>query len=243
MIRKYIKKVALTHNIHLEIQENKWAREAVGSRPGTLYVTNMRDPVERSISHFKYEGRWDCRQMIKNATHYTPTLQNAKQFEKWDQTGGFEASSCNVPFSFDFCAVNCYIQSFSGQGCTTDDWQTQYASAQERLFQYNLVFAYERFKDPKYARAVEAFFGVDGFGTDSDYWCRPESKEANAKMPLKVKFASVMRLTKLNSMDNKFHKEATSCWDGEDEPEYSFPKATADTFAPQTNREVIGDAY
>ncbi len=243
MLRKYLKKVAQTHNIHLQIQENKYAREVVGSHPGTMYVTNMRDPVSRSISHFKYEGRWDCRQMIKNATHYIPTLENAQQFEKWVHTGGFTPSPCDESFSFHFCAVNCYIQSYSGQGCTNDDWHTQYISAQERLFRYNLVFVYERFKDPQYARAIEQFFGVEGFNQESNYWCGPEAKQANEKMPLEVKFASVMRLTKLNAMDNKFFKEATSCWDEEDVPDYSFPRATRDTFASQANREVIGDAY
>eukprot|EP00985_Skeletonema_marinoi_P000751 scaffold274_cov122-Skeletonema_marinoi.AAC.3 len=134
MLRKFLKKVALTHNIHLAIQENKYAREEIGSHPGTMYVTNLRDPVERSISHFKYEGRWNCRQMIKNATHYIPNLHNAKKFEDWDQTGGFVPSPCDKPFSFDECAVNCYIQSFSGQGCSQDDWKTQHTLAQDRLF-------------------------------------------------------------------------------------------------------------
>ena len=106
MLRKFLKKVALTHNIHLEIQENKYAREKVGSHPGTMYVTNLRDPVERSISHFKYEGRWDCRQIIKNATHYTPTLQNAKKFEAFFRKicalSGLQKSALRTsPLKFD----------------------------------------------------------------------------------------------------------------------------------------------
>lgn len=243
MLRKYLKKVSKWHNIHLTIQENKYAREEVGSHPGTMYVTNLRDPVERSISHFKYEGRWDCRQMIKNATLYIPTLHNAKPFERWDQTGGFIPSPCDEPFSFNECAVNCYIQSFSGMGCTIDDWQTQYKLAQERLFRFNLIFVYERFKDPNYVKAIEEFFGVDGFNQHSDYWCGPEAKNANKLYPLKTKFELVMKLTKLNSMDNKFFKETASCWDDGAVIEYSFPQASKDTFFPQRNREVIGDAY
>eukprot|EP00986_Skeletonema_menzelii_P000625 scaffold171_cov151-Skeletonema_menzelii.AAC.9 len=209
MLRKFLKKVALTHNIHLEIQEGKYAREEIGSRPGTMYVTNLRDPVERSISHFKYEGRWDCRQMIKNATHYIPSLQNAKKFEDWDQTGGFIASRCDEPFSFHECAVNCYIQSFSGQGCTQDDWKTQFTLAQEKLFRYNLIFVYERFKDLNYVKAIEQFFGVEkAFNQESNYWCGPESKEANKLYPLTTKFEAIMKLENKNAMDKRFYKEA-----------------------------------
>jgi len=244
MLRKYLKKVALTHNINLQIQENKYAIEEVGSHPGTMYVTNLRDPVERSISHFKYEGRWNCRQMIKNATHYIPTLQNAMPLEKWCETGGFVPSPCDEPFSFDQCAVNCYIQSFSGQGCSQDEWKTQYEIAQERLFRYNLIFVYERFKDPNYVKSIEQFFGVEegSFNQASTYWCGPEAKRANQLYPLKTKFEIVMKLTKLNTMDFKFYKEAASCWD-DDVAEYSFPKADADTFAPQQNSVIIGDVY
>lgn len=49
MIRKYLKAVASHYSIDLTIQENKYAKEEVGSVPGTFYVTNLRDPVERSI--------------------------------------------------------------------------------------------------------------------------------------------------------------------------------------------------
>ena len=195
MLRKFLKKVAQTHNIHLHIQENKYAREEVGSHPGTMYVTNLRDPVERSISHFKYEGRWNCRQMIKDASHYTPTLQNARKFEQWNSTGGFKPSPCDESFSFHECAVNCYIQSFSGQGCTRDEWKTQYALAQERLFRYNLIFVYEKFKDPKYVEAIEQYFGVEqgSFNQESNYWCGPEAKEANKLYPLTTKFEVIVK--------------------------------------------------
>ena len=87
--------------------------------------------VERSISHFKYEGRWDCQQLVKNDS-FVPTEYNAKPFVAWGETKGFVKSPCDEPFSFTGCAVNCYIQSFSGEGCTTDNWQPEYNLALER---------------------------------------------------------------------------------------------------------------
>jgi len=59
MIRKYLKQVARHHKINLQILEFKHSlsNEEVDSQPDTLYVTNIQDPVEKSISHFKYNAR------------------------------------------------------------------------------------------------------------------------------------------------------------------------------------------
>lgn len=161
MIRKYLKRVASHYNIDLTIQEHKYAKEEVGSSPGTFYITNLRDPVERSISHFKYEGRWDCKQLVKNRT-FVATKANARKFEDWKETNGFVPSDCYEPFSFTNCAINCYIQSFSGEGCSSDEWKSEYQLARERLSRYNLIFVYEKFKDTQYIKSIEDFFGVDG---------------------------------------------------------------------------------
>lgn len=193
--------------------------------------------VERSISHFKYEGRWDCQQLVKNDS-FVPTEYNAKPFEAWRETKGFVKSPCDEPFSFTGCAVNCYIQTFAGEGCTSNEWQSEYELALNRLMRYNLIFVYERFKDEGYAQAIEDFFGVEGFNQASDMFCGWQAHEANKKVPLVVGFDHVMRLSKLNQMDTKLFKEATDCWGG-DEVEYSFPKANANRFAAQQNRTVV----
>jgi len=244
MIRKYLQKVAMQYHIDLEMVEFGHAArtEEVGSRNDTLYVTNMRDPVERSISHFKYDSRWDCQQLVKNET-FVATESNAQPFEAWNQTKGFIPSDdCDEPFSFTSCAVNCYIQTFSGHGCTVDNWHTEYNLAHDRLLRYNMILVYEKFKNAKYIRAVENFFGVDGFNEPSDMFCGTEAREANERVPLTVKFENVLKLTYLNEMDNRLYKDlVTSCWDGgkEHEVEFSFPKADASRFIAQRNRTVI----
>jgi hypothetical protein len=213
MIRKYLKKVASYYNLELTMQENKYAMEEVGSAPGTFYVTNLRDPVERAISHFKYEGRWDCRQLVKNHS-FVPTKVNARKFEDWKETNGFVPSDCAEPFSFTQCAVNCYLQSFSGEGCSRDDWESEYQLAKERLFRYNMIFVYEKFKDERYIRAIEDFFGVTGFNKASDMWCGWQAHKANKDVPLVVGFEHVLELNKLNEMDTRLYKETISCIDG-----------------------------
>lgn len=192
--------------------------------------------VERSISHFKYDGRWDCQQLVKN-TSFIPTKYNANSFLTWNQTRGFVQSKCDVPFSFIGCAVNCYIQTFSGKGCTADNWQSEYALAIDRLSRYNLILVFEKFRDENYVRAVEDFFGVKGFGEDSIMFCGPEAREANKKVPFHVGFESVLKLTKLNEMDTRLYRETTKCFD-ELAGEYSFPRMNASDFLTQKNTFV-----
>lgn len=248
MIRKYLEKVTAHYNINLEVQEFKHASysEEVGSRNDTIYITNIRDPVERAVSHFKYDGRWDCRQMVYNES-FVATKENAKPFNTWNETQGFEPSECDVPFSLYSCAVQCYIQTFTGVGCTSDNWFTEYNMAHDRLLRYNLILIYDKFKDPQYVEAVEDFFGVKGFNKGTvDMFCGPQAHEANERIPLKVSFEHVLKLTYLNEMDNRLYKDfASSCWGGngkEDggEVQYSFSKVDASRFVPQENRTVIG---
>mmetsp|Transcript_34403 Transcript_34403/g.61774 ORF Transcript_34403/g.61774 Transcript_34403/m.61774 type:complete len:357 (+) Transcript_34403:148-1218(+) len=245
MIRNYLEKVAVHYDIDLEMKEYNHAskEEEVGSRNDTIYITNMRDPVSRSISHFKYNGRWDCQQLVKNESLFIATESNAQPFKAWNQTSGFEPSPCDMPFSFTSCAVNCYIQTFSGKGCTSDDWFTEYNLAQNRLLRYNMILVYEKFNDPNYITAVETFFGIQGFNNEPSFmFCGREAKKANRRVPLTVKFEYVLLLTKLNEMDNRLYKDlVTSCWeDGEEgDGEYLFPKVDTSRFLARIDRRVI----
>jgi hypothetical protein len=104
----------------------------------------------------------------------------------------------------------------------------------ERLFRYNLIFVYERFKDPKYIRAIENFFGVEGFNQASDMFCGWQAHAANKKNPLVVGFDHVLELTRLNDMDIRLFEETTGCV-GE---EYAFPSFDAKKFAGHENRTL-----
>ena len=242
MIRSYIQKVASHYKLNLHMQEVKHAsfHEEVGSRNDTIYITNIRDPVERSISHFKYEGRWDCRQMIHNKS-YVATLDNARDFREWNETHGFVPSECDVPFVFTKCAVQCYIQTFSGAGCTLDDWMSEYNLAFERLCNYNLILVYDNFKDPSYVNAIEEFFGVKGFNKHhEEMFCGPQSWEANKRVPLKTSYEHMLKLEYANHMDNRLYKDlVSSCgWNAKTE-EYAFPRVDTSRFVARENRTVV----
>ena len=122
-LRIYLGKVAAHHGLEYGVTEYGVA-ETPGEHPlPTLYVTIMREPVARSISHFKYEGRWDCRELVNNSTFH-PTEENARKIEDWNETYGFEQSSCRYDksvqgyvFRMQTCAVNCYSQWAAGLSC------------------------------------------------------------------------------------------------------------------------------
>ena len=55
MLHEYLRKVASRYSICLTMKEYNHAstQEEVGSRNDTLYVTNVRDPVDRSVSRLE----------------------------------------------------------------------------------------------------------------------------------------------------------------------------------------------
>lgn len=241
MFETYLKKVASRYGIELIRTEHVHAAtEEVGSRNDTIYVTNMRDPVERAISHYKYEGRWSCKPgsgELMNKS-FVPTEENSRPFESFNDTSGFSPSPCDKPFRFTLCAVQCYIQSFSGKGCTSDNWLTEYHLARNRLLRYNLILSLEQLNDPRYVEAVEDFFGVQGLRGNPRMWCGPQSKEANKKVPLSVDPTLVPKLTRLNRMDYRLYGDlVTSCWGDTqiEDVQYSFPKVNASRFIMKAN--------
>jgi hypothetical protein len=78
-----------------------------------------------------------------------------------------------------------------------------------------MVLVYSKFGDPEYAHAVEGFFGgVGGFNKPSSMFCDNEAREANWRVPLRVSFEHVLRLERLNKMDNRLYWDlVTSCFD------------------------------
>ena len=108
----------------------------------TFYVTNLREPVSRSISHFRYEGRWDCKGLTAHLTAnnsttssnnetYVPTEDNAMSLEGWSENYGkygrnnypcaredpFDPGNPKRYFKMLTCGAMCYSQWFAGLSC------------------------------------------------------------------------------------------------------------------------------
>lgn len=68
--------------------------EYPGTRNDTLYITHIRDPVKRAMTHFKYSGRWHCQKLVykhkRPSPDWEPTSENAVPLENWI----YKASGC-----------------------------------------------------------------------------------------------------------------------------------------------------
>ena len=235
-MNKYLVKVAQTYGIQIE-----WIEWATMEDPGTrydkadtFYVTHMREPVDRAISHFKYNGRWPCKQLVNHS--FVPTEDNAAQLETWNQTMGHEpkekCSSREQVFRLGDCAVNCYTQWFGGLNCAR--WQVpfglQYKMAMSKLLKYNLIIVIEKLRDPVYVKAIEDFFGVEGILKRGSPYCERNAHRANKNIPLVVHNETRAKLGGLNSLDLKLYHEISDCPAGEHIPKWDPSRFELDSF-------------
>jgi len=242
-MHKYLSKVA--NHYGLELMAVEWSgMEEPGTYDdgATFYVTHLREPVDRSISQFKYQGRWSCADLVHGSRNFTPTEDNANRIETWNQTGGHtpfdhckrkkgpKKEGKRQPFFFlGSCAVNCYVQWFSGvcpeMGMKLDQ---QYQMARAKVLKYNFVAVIEKLKDPRYVEAVENYFGVAGLTKRGTPYCQKKSHKANEKFPLTVSSDTRQKLTKLNEVDSALYHDLSDCLDS---GMYNFPKWDPNRFA------------
>ena len=77
-IRYFLLRVAAQHNLTLVVREGKnGPLIPAKKRNDTLYITSLREPLSRLISHYHYDGRWSERK-IENRT-----IENSTPFSTW----------------------------------------------------------------------------------------------------------------------------------------------------------------
>jgi hypothetical protein len=78
-LRAYLAQVAAHYNLTFVVAE-AIKLETPGIRADTLYITHVRDPVNRTLSQFLFEGRWRCPLLIpwyvKNYKNHTNSNNN-----------------------------------------------------------------------------------------------------------------------------------------------------------------------
>jgi hypothetical protein len=224
-VNKYLVKVAKYYNIKIEWIEWSTMEEPgtyyhdgtdIEDDGGTFYVTHLREPIDRSISHFKYNGRWKCKDLSSN--EFKPTLDNAAHLETWNETSGHKPIECrtnrnDIIFKNGDCAVDCYTQWYGGLSCPNWDVpiEQQYRVAMSKLLKYNMIIVIEKLKDPKYVKAIENYFGVKGILERGTPYCERKSHKANYAMPLVVRNETRDKLTLLNKVDLRLYHEITDC--------------------------------
>jgi hypothetical protein len=123
-LRGYLKKVANYYNLEFHAKEGfHFEHPSSGGyhhdseqplslsppRLDTLYVTHVRDPLARSISHFQYEGRWNCTTLKQ--PQFVPTLENAMEFDTWIHSDVAHIHQCSIrPRPLWKCSENCYTR-------------------------------------------------------------------------------------------------------------------------------------
>ena len=227
VIRKYLNKVAHAYGIKVEAREGK---RTVEDRmdPHTLYVTNLREPNARTVSHYKYDQRWHCKSLRKSS--FVPSMNNTKQsFETFLETAD---SRNRRKTSLWTCATNCYTRWASGnykplmKGCSSklrEDEVKRIRHAHTQLQKFNFIFISERLRDPQYIENVERMFGVPGLAERKFYpACAKSSEKANAKFPLVLSNETRRRLEECNTPDTALYRQLTSCPQGFDFSQFNM---------------------
>jgi hypothetical protein len=223
-IRQYFQTVANVFNLEFECKESKLI-ELPGSRNDTLYLTNLREPIARSISHYKFEYRWNCQDLVKNKT-FVATIDNQIPLEEWIST----TFPCKKNKLWK-CSRDCFIRWLNGcnekKQLLEGNRTRQFQQALSNLRKYHLVLDIDQLFDKNstdYASQIENWFGVGGLvGASSvNMWCFADSRHANQAVPLVVSNASLAALQKYNERDSLFYKTVTACPQGITVPSRAF---------------------
>lgn len=231
-LRYFLQRFAMEHNLTIKEAEYEAAESPFESTNGkfgeeenTFYVTVLREPVARSVSHFKYSGRWPCDRLVNSS--FIPNPSTAKTLEDW-----IDGSSCKAAGKrLVDCSVNCYSKWFSDRARCDDNanLMRNFEVARRKLKGYHLIVVQDWLSNETYVRGLEAMFGMRGY-RQRPAWCENKSRMANEMYPLVVRNETLRRLINMNRVDRKLFDELTSCPDG-----VVFPKFDRNLFH-QTSR-------
>lgn len=220
-LQNYLRKVAETYNLTFEFYEGRRPLMPQDADESTLLITHLREPTSRVISHYKYDMRWNCKNLTKPT--FVPTLKNTKM-----SLNDF-VETPNEPFSEEghlwACSHNCYAKWSTGM-CWTEgafnessmcwsrdknDHGTMLSRAREALFSYNLIIVLEWLQNPRYVTSLETLFGLEGITETRPMYCGVASAEANKLFPLDVPQRTQQRIIELNQLDSTLYDEFTNC--------------------------------
>ncbi len=143
-MRRWLRRVANKHNLTLKVQEGYPLQESdFHNKSRTLYITTLRDPVERAISSYYFEGQW--LEAGKNRTK-----ESAIGFKTWTEIVNIKPRGRLLWH----CASDCYCKWFgsSGEGGV---WNRNVTNAMERLKHFDMVLQTERLKEKNYTANLQ----------------------------------------------------------------------------------------
>ena len=228
-LRSYLLKVTRHFNLTFHPAEGGRGKEEV-LRDDTLYISHVRAPTKRILSHFKFDQRWDCQQLMHNYTEYNPTTENARPLDEWLDHGDTCAKKPVKSLLWD-CTRNCFLRWFNDplEKCNADQHEVNgvyYQAALERAQHYHLMIDTERLhstdgSSDAYIASLENFFGgLTGIARNANMQCGKPSKKANSEHPLVVNSETQRRLNDENQADQDFVDTLSECPNG-----VVFPKS------------------
>jgi hypothetical protein len=227
-LRKYFKKVATAHGLHFTSREAGPDEIPHVHRHDTFYVTHLRDPVARSLSHFQYEGRWTCPDLnLYQNPNFVPTANNSNSLDDWIRhefqrsstwTAGHFLTGHNCGHKLWLCSTNCYIKwiNWKPRRCVDElDYPAYFVSRALTIYgRYNLIVDMEQlFTSREYAQRIEVLMGnvtglVDSKATTV---CDRPSKQANQDYPLVVSDEARRELQERNALDYQVYHALLDC--------------------------------
>jgi hypothetical protein len=209
----YLKKVSENLGLEFKSQEAGLKTPRPAPNSSTFFVTNIREPVSRAISHYKYDQRWSCKNLMNKS--WVPTENNIEsRLEDFIHNPFGKKNPKRALEKLLGCAINCYAQWATGKRIIpsqmanfTDDLLTE---ASQVLFSYDLIIVQEWLQDPQYVKNIEHFFQTPGLKNRRMY-CGDSSHKANKKIPLIIQNETMNSLKVKNQVDIMLYNELTSC--------------------------------
>jgi hypothetical protein len=237
----FLKNVAKRYGLTFQHVEGRPAPNRNNRNNNTLFVTNLRDPVARTISHYKYSGRWQCRDLKRK--NFKPTRENDVPLETFLHEEGGDKERQRWPQAWLWeCAQNCYTRWLSpnpgeAKNVNTDHdpAEAMLQRAKERLLQYDVIVVLEKLADPAYIKGLEQMFGgVPWPSKPAKVYCENQIKRANRKVPAVIRNETLQEVQRLNAADISLYKEMTSCSHG-----FAFPEFDPSKFGGKSRQQGV----
>jgi hypothetical protein len=122
-LRSYFAQVAEQHGVQFQAAEGPLHPEPPGQDEHTLYITHVREPLARAISHYKFERRWDCQTQLqqhkqphhKADDYFVPTVHNIAM-----SLYNFTMANHSMTTKHWTCASNCQARWAAGRPAYID---------------------------------------------------------------------------------------------------------------------------